>query len=256
MRKALALTALLLLTAKAYADDSIFYKIAHKDGYISFLNVSNADADADGQIVNEIASTIVNKPFYPEVIRSEYYDTQITCGIEWKGEDIVQYDYRPLKNDRFRHVFWVIKDTPSVVKLEIFDINGRLMYSAMVLDNDNNSEKHFAPPKILPAEDKGYAGFVNIFTTKNPDTSTRMLFTDGLNRFSVFRAPSDGTNDGEEERLIAYGNYIYSKNLAKFRYTVVGSIPFEKMEEIVNMMAINTENDIFGVKSKTSVDKK
>ena len=94
-----------------------------------------------------------------------------------------------------------------------------------------------------------------------------MLFSDGLNRFSLFRSPvseksqpaaavktqdeTDNKTQSKTEHLIVYGNYVYNENRNGFRYTVVGTIPFENMAEMVNIVT-DYENT---VKNSAAADK-
>lgn len=256
MTRILTLAALFLtLCTASYAAESIYFKIANDDGYINFLNVTDGSPQP---MVNEIAVSIIKRSFTPSTVRGEYYDLSVSGGIQWKGAEMVQYDYNPRKKDRSRYVFWVDNVSGETLKLDIFDTGDTLLYSAIVLERSAESaeDPRIAPPpalKQLPPDVKGYLGFVNVQTQRSENGTARMHFTDGLNRFTVFRAPSDGKEDAGE-KLVVYGNYVYNRNVAKFRYTVVGSIPFERMEEIVKMISINIENDAFTPTQEVEVE--
>ncbi len=243
------------------AEDVIFFRMAHNDGTVSFFNFNTPFVPP---MVQEIALMTLRKPFYPNLIESEYYQLSITHGVLWEGEKVVQYDYTPLLPDRFRHVLWVTEDLSSVVKLEIYDNNNKLLYCAICLSQHIPAN---APPPIKkPSEQRAhYFGFVNQHTETQPDGGMRMLFTDGLNRFSVFRTPipgkpqrtgtekvseSDNKSGSQAERLIVYGNYVYNENRDGFKYTVVGTIPFDKMEEMIDMLPASALKNKKTIKNK------
>ncbi|MDR0453926.1 MAG: hypothetical protein LBH05_03840 [Deferribacteraceae bacterium] len=240
-----------VLPSVSFAEDIIYYRMAHNDGAISFFSFNTPFVPT---VVRDIALMILQKPFYPSLVKSEHYQLAITYGVLWQGVKTVQYDYTPLAADRFRHILWVTEDSDSVLNLEIYDNDNKLLYGAVYLSQQGRVSGKKPPPlKNSPEPQKYYFGFTHQYTEIMQDNVMRMFFSDGLNRFSLFRSSlpakqqptamnkilteSKRKDASKGEHLIAYGNYIYSENINGFRYTVVGTIPFDKMGEIVKIVA-------------------
>jgi negative regulator of sigma E activity len=77
-----------------------------------------------------------------------------------------------------------------------------------------------------------YSGFAAVDVSPDKDGSFKMFFSDGLNRFSVFRRPA-AQNEKVDEKAVLYGNYIYSKIANGHVYTAVGTVPYSTMQDIV-----------------------
>lgn len=239
----------------SYSEDLIFYRMAHNEGTVSFFNFN---APLAHPMMREIALRTLRKPFYPDLVESEYYQLSITRGVLWQGAKVIQYDYAPLSADRFRHVLWVTEDLALVVKLEIYDNDNKLLYHAVRL-SQHRASGNPVPVRNSSEQRKHYFGFTNQYTDNFLDGGMRMLFSDGLNRFSLFRAPvpekaqsaaamktqdeTDNKTSSKTENLIVYGNYVYNENRNGFRYTVVGTIPFENMAEMIAIIA-DRENTV------------
>jgi hypothetical protein len=227
----------------AGAEDNLLYKIADENGYINYCGCSTPQYKGgyakDGN-VREIAEHIMHKRFSPEFIRSQFYQLNTTKGIIWQGEEIIQYDYKPLGKERFRHVFWVGADKSNIVKLEIYDQENRLLFRGLDLEGRDIRSHKFDFKQKGGVLEGGYLGFVNIHRDRKGGNVERLLFTDGLSRFSVFRSPPVKDRRGSE-KLVIYGNYIYNVTTDNSTYTVVGSVPFSFMEDVVSKLDSNDE---------------
>jgi hypothetical protein len=247
----------LIFTQAAFAGDALSYKIADENGYLDYCgcNAVRSGYMRDGGRAREIAAHIMQKSFSPESVRSQFYQVNTMRGIIWQGDEIVQYDYKPLGKERFRHVLWVGSEGSNIVKLEIYDNENNLLFRG--LDLEGSERYKFDLKKRNPLPEGGYFGFVNVHREKKGKDGERLLFTDGLSRFSVFRAPPHRGKRGTE-RLVVYGNYIYSVTTDNSSYTVVGSVPFSFMEDVVTKLDTNDEEfiSLTGYIKTDSEDKK
>ncbi|MDR2104555.1 MAG: MucB/RseB C-terminal domain-containing protein [Deferribacteraceae bacterium] len=231
-----ALFLIFLISWTAAAEE--LYKIADESGYIDYCTCKAAPLDIKDIRAQEIAKHIMHKRFAPEFIRNQFYQLSTLKGIIWQGDEIIQYDYKPLSKDRFRHLFWVNAATSDLLKLEIYDQENKLLFRGLDLGGAHpynpKSEKR-PKERVLKG---GYFGFVNIHREKKDGDMERLLFTDGLSRFSVFRSPP-AKQRGYAEKLVVYGNYIYNVTTDNSSYTVVGSVPFAFMEDVVSKLDKN-----------------
>lgn len=232
-----AIVALLIMATPltSFAAEKIYFNILSEGEIITFTNYGSPTVPP---IVEEMAILTFAKPFSPELVRKEYYQLTINRGILWKGKKVIQYDYAPLIKDRFRNIFWITEDKKGLVKTEIFDTDDRLLFSAVTM-NDSIALKPSSPSMAVSMNESlvNIFGFSNIYTEYRPGGSLRMTFTDGLNRFSIFRSAVDIYSHEEPERVVMYGNYVFNKRIDRYQYTVVGSIPYYRMEEVVLKLA-------------------
>ena len=237
----------LVFSSASQAEDTIFYRMAHKGETISFFSFN---APLVPPVARDIALMTLNKPFYPNHVNSEYYQLSITRGIIWQGMKVIQYDYAPLTNDRFRHILWTTENPESVVMLEVYDNDNKLLYGAIRLSQRVASSSPSA--KKTPEQHELYFGFAHQHTEVLKDGGIRLFFSDGLNKFSIFRSPipakasaeSNGKADFSKENLVLYGNYVYCESKNGFRYTVVGTIPFDKMAEMIDLASVLYEENV------------
>jgi negative regulator of sigma E activity len=135
-----------------------------------------------------------------------------------------------------------LPESSEIVKLEIYDIENKMMFCAICLEcihlqNAGRENQRSARAKRDKEEEKTYfAGFSIVHTERMQNGGIRTSYSDGLNRFSIFRTPIGAQKDSEPEKFIVYGNYVYNKDLGGFRYTVVGSVPFDKMVSMISAM--------------------
>ncbi|MDR2400127.1 MAG: MucB/RseB C-terminal domain-containing protein [Deferribacteraceae bacterium] len=255
MRYCLLALAAVFISGSVFADE--IYKIADENGYIDYCGCPEeriANMREAGR-AREIAKHIMHKRFSPEFIRSQFYQLNTTRGIIWQGDEIVQYDYKPLSKDRFRHLFWVNTANSGIVKLEIYDDENKLLFRGLNLNGADSPNHKFEYRQDRRQLQGGYFGFVNIHREMKGEKIERLLFTDGLSRFSVFRAPPE-KGRRSSEKLVVYGNYIYSITTDNSSYTVVGSVPFSFMEDVVSKLDSNDEEFKSLIDEKKSSDKK
>lgn len=224
---------LMLLASHVQADDEIiFFRIVNDNQTLSFTNYS---INIVPPMVQDIAMRTMMQRFSPEMIAKDYYQLTINRNIIWQSQNITQYDYNPLSKDRFRHILWLTEDLCCIVKHEIYNHEGELMFMAISMDGQGMKLPENQEVAELKS-DRMYYGFANMHTEEGPEGTFKMLFTDGINRFSVFRALIDKKNQDKTEKLIVYGNNIYNTSSENYRYTVVGGIPFERMEDIISIL--------------------
>lgn len=234
MIRPLLILAAVLYSSVAFSKEMIFYKYAEGDGTYSTLVSSLDEALPDPSARNVIARKLVGTKFLLESVPLEYYQIRVTPGLAFFGDTFSQYEITPLVNDRFSHVVWV-DDNGILIKTEIFDNNKNLLFAFSSIDftkpfesSDNKkNNKHMSNLLSKPF----FKGFSHVFTKLLPDGVVHMVFLDGLNRFSVFINPNP-TETGTVTK-IAYGNYLLSKVLSGTEYTIVGSVPYETMEEFI-----------------------
>ena len=113
-------------------------------------------------------------------------------------------------------------------------MDNKLMLSYGYVDELPKMEK--GPPAAL---NKGagcdrslsFRGF-ELSGCKSIDKNTKhLVFSDGLNKFSVF-VDKDVEVKNIRKKVIM-GNYVYRRSLAGHTYTVVGSVPFKIMKDVI-----------------------
>ncbi len=238
----------------AYSDDMIFYKYADGDKY-SVLVSPAEDESLSLSARDVIAKKMLNATFSLENVSKEHYKIISIKNITFFGENITQHEIIPLIKDRFRHVVW-IDSNDNLIKTETFDNNDKLMVAFSNVDfhgkvsikkelKDNlNNQKHF------------YKGFYHTFTKKMPDNVVHHIFSDGVNKFSVFINPNP--EDTGSITKIVYGNYLLSKTVSNIEYTVIGSIPYSTMDKFIDVISslnneINNIADIDNFISKKNI---
>ena len=230
---ALVLALFLFFSAEAFCQDEnlIFFRIVHENTVISFTNKPSPPVPP---MVGAIAMRLFDQPFSTEMVDSAFYQVNVTRNVVWQGSHVIQYDYKPVASDRFRYVLWVAGKA-DVVKLEIYNTTGVMMFSGAYLDA--GKLPGYSVPAFKKVEaSKSFYGFSLVRTEEKDDGSIRMLFSDGLNRFSVFRERQ--TEAREPDTRVVYGNNVYNVTRNGYMYTVVGSIPYEKMEEMLELIEI------------------
>ncbi len=224
---------LFVFSSGVFAKEMIFYKYAEGDGY-SVL-VASADEAVPGLSARDvIARKMTAASFSLEDVPSDYYSVKATSGIAFYGENVTQYEITPLTGDRFSHVVW-LDGGGNLIKTEIYDGAEKLMFAFSSFDFGRASKP--APTKHKHAESAGrpfFKGFAHIMTKRLPDGVTHLMFTDGLNRFSVFINPHP--DDSGTVSKIVYGNYLMSKVVSGVEYTVIGSVPYSTMEEFIKVL--------------------
>lgn len=230
------LTIVMLCAGNGFAgSDMIFYKYADGDGYSMYISADGKNPE-NPSARDAIAKRLQGAKFSLADISKDYYKINITPNIKFFGENITQYSVEPISEDRFSHIVWV-SNCGALIKTEVYDTNKRLVFAFSGVNfgtresgRADRSERNF---------DRGnakhfYKGYYHAFTKLMPGGVLHMVFADGINKFSVFLNPNP-TGDGAVSKIV-YGNYLLSKVVSGMEYTVVGSVPYSFMEEIIRVM--------------------
>ena len=166
--------------------------------------------------------------------KSNFYQINIKKNIKVLNKKISSFEISPVMNDRFKHIIWLYKNN-IIVRHEIYDLKGMLLYSFGYLNSFpehkksmvNIRKKHGATNSV----NNKYKGFVLIYKRAIDNTVTHMLYSDGLNRFSLFEKKVYGKT--RDYQKIMFGNYVLSKKHKNNLYIVIGTIPYDQMQEFL-----------------------
>ena len=163
-----------------------------------------------------------------------------TPNIAFFGENLTQYKLTPTTDDRFSHIVWV-DDKKSLIKTEIYDLSGKLMFALSNVDflGNKKKSKQIADGKKNKNE-AFFKGFSHMHTKTLPGDVIHATFSDGLNRFSVFINPSPESS-GTAYKIV-YGNYLMTKVVNGIEYTLLGSVSYSIMEEFVDFLCSSAHN--------------
>lgn len=229
----------LLVPFLSYGETKVFFKIAVDErAYSSFLLTETGMGDSS---LHSLASRLKEMHFEPDKIQKDYYNIRVEYGMQYNGRDVAQYDIRPLLPDRFRHILLVDEKWEHIIRREVFDTNGKLIYSYSYEDKRDELKPTVSKPS--PSANSGREEFPGFRLTSRkvlPDGTIHTLYTDGLNKFSVFINETD-QNVSDSARIL-YGNYVYRKKIGGKLYTVVGTIPFPQMEKVVARLSFKEDN--------------
>jgi sigma-E factor negative regulatory protein RseB len=222
MKKLILLASFLAAGFSAYAAEQVYFKIAvNEHEYSTFLT----DRVSNRRSTLQYLATRMREPFFnPEKLNTEYYEKKV-----------VQYDIIPKDEDRFRHLIMVNEIEGNVIRKEVYDIKGKLVFAFTDLDNHHIEDKPDAFRIKKEAPEGDFKGFHKIRDKKMKDGTKHMVFSDGLNGFSVFKKKA--SVELSDKKRILYGNYVLRKKIGKNIYTVVGSIPFNEMDKIIEFYA-------------------
>jgi negative regulator of sigma E activity len=229
----------LLIPFICYGETKVFFKIAVDErAYSSFLLTETGMSDSS---LHSLASRLKEMHFEPDKIKKEYYNIKVEYGMTYNGREVSHYDIRPILPDRFRHVLLVDEEWEHIIRREVFDIHGKLLYSYSFEDKQDelkpNVNQHLFSSKT-GRED--FPGFSIVFKKTLPEGTVHTLYSDGLNKFSVFISETE--QEFEDSARILYGNYVYRQKIGGKLYTVVGSIPFPQMEKVVSRLSVKEDN--------------
>ena len=229
MKKLALLFGLMALVGVAYASEQVYFKIAvNENDYSTFLT----DRISTKKTTLQYLATKMRQPFFnPERLNKKYYNIKVSRGIKYFDKDVVQYDITPIFADRFRHVLMVDEIGGVVIRKEIYDTDGKLVFAFTSLDRVAQEDRPELTKVSVGSTEASYKGYYLISDRKLKDGTKHIVFTDGLNRFSIFRQKSD--IELISEKRILYGNYIYRERVGKELFTVVGTLPFEEMERLI-----------------------
>ena len=231
MRRILLALTMLATPLTVNATDNIYFYMISDNKTYTFMNFTPQVAP----MMQDIAIMTLDRPFSSDLIHKDFYQLSITYGIVWNNFKAVQYDYKPLSDDRFRNVIWLTADKKAIIKVSIYDNAGRLIFDAICMNSPIPiKETPDALVRALSRNDFIYKGFALAHAEFGPNDTYKMLFSDGLNRFSVFKTLA--TKAEENREMIIYGNYVYNKIVGDYIYTAVGTIPYEIMEEVIEKL--------------------
>lgn len=230
---------ILLIPFVSYGGDvKVFFKIAVDErAYSSFL-LENLGAGHSA--LHDLASRLKEKHLEMDKIQKDFYNIKIDYGMKYYGHDVAQYDIVPILPDRFRHVLLVDEKWDQILRREVYDPDGKLIYAYSFEDRDGDLKPVVEQPR--PAVTTGrdeFPGFKAVFKKELKDGTIQTLYSDGLNKFSVFVSKAEG--EMKDSARILYGNYVFRKKVGETLYTVVGTIPFPQMEKVVARLAFKEE---------------
>lgn len=230
---------ILLIPFVSYGGDmKVFFKIAVDERAYSTFLLENLGAGHSA--LHDLASRLKEKHLELDKVQKDYYNIKIDYGMKYNGHDVAQYDITPLLPDRFRHVLLVDEKWDQILRREVYDPDGKLIYAYSFEDRDGELKPVIERPQ--PALSTGrdeFPGFRAVFRKELDDGTSQTLYSDGLNKFSVFISKTE-TQIKDSARIL-YGNYVYRKKVGDILYTVVGTIPFPQMEKVVARLAFKEE---------------
>lgn len=240
----LSLFLLLSLYQTSFADVGIFIKIAVDNSHYSSLVIQKPE-NLKGKF-KFFTHKINENTFNFTKIRRDFYQVNIKYGMTYMKVPIKIYELNPAFNDRFIHILWVVDD--FIIRREIYNLNKKLMSAHGYVDGLpdiiierkkkqlSHGEKYLSANfDLAPFE---YRGFKVMYAKKSMDGIKHILFSDGLNKFSVFvqKIPVDYVEGVSEVKRIIMGNNIMRGKINNELFTVVGTIPFTEMQEVMSFV--------------------
>jgi len=220
-----------LLLIYSSANAGFFFKIAvDNSSYSSFILKSLKNTEIQTHF---IIQKIRENYFDISSVDKNYYQVSIERGVSLFNKKLLLYELNPTFSDRFKHVIWVTNDN-IVVRKEVYNLNNKLMLSYGYVDELPKVEP--GPPPALHKSSGcdrslNFRGF-ELYGCKRIDKNTKhLIFSDGLNKFSVF--VDKNVEVKKVSKKVIMGNYVYRKSLAGHTYTVVGSVPFKIMKDVI-----------------------
>lgn len=227
--KYFVLSFLLFVCSSAYA--GFFFKIAvDNSSYSSFILKSLKNTEIHTHF---IIQKIRENYFDISSVDKNYYQVSIKRGVSLFHKKLLLYELTPTFSDRFKHVIWVTDDN-IVVRKEVYNLNNKLMLSYGYVDELPHVES--GPPAVLHKgagcdRSLNFRGF-ELYGCKRIDKNTKhLIFSDGLNKFSVFIDKNVGVK--KTSKKVIMGNYVYRKSQDGDTYTVVGYVPFKIMNDVI-----------------------
>ena len=226
------ITIFLLIETSIFAlKSTLYFKIA-LDEQTYYENVLS-DFDSVDNKLQYLAVKLIEKTLDLEDIDSDYYQINIYYNVRFLDETLNVYNFVPIFNDRFRHVVWVKGNL--VIREEVYDLFDKLLYSYAFLNYDDREEKIrkiYRKVQVDTVPVSYYKGF-NAIYIKTENNIMHVLYSDGLNRFSIFKKKYK--KKLLEENRVIFGNYVYRITEKGYIYAVIGTVPFNEMKRFLNI---------------------
>jgi sigma-E factor negative regulatory protein RseB len=220
---------LLIETSTFALKSTLYFKIA-LDEQTYYENVLS-DFDSVDNKLQYLAVKLIEKTLDLEDIDSDYYQINIYYNVRFLDDNLNVYNFVPIFNDRFRHVVWVKGNL--VLREEVYDLFDKLLYYYVFLNYDDSKEKIkkiYRKVQVDTVPVSYYKGF-NAIYIKTENNIMHVLYSDGLNRFSIFKKKF--RKSIPEENKIIFGNYVYRIAKNGYIYAIIGTIPFKEMKRFL-----------------------
>lgn len=237
MKRVYLLFGFLIICCVSYAGEQVYFKIAINDStYSTFLN---DNVGIEKPTASYLASKMRDQKFTLSEIDKAYYDVTNVTQMRFAGREVTQYDIRPKYGDRFRQVLLVGNSDGYIIHKDIYDVSGKLIFSFTSLEPEKKEEK----PEMQGSASAGFSkskapclkGFCVVGSRILKDGTRHIMLSDGLNKFSIFVKKISA--DVPPSRRIIYGNYVLRKKAGDTLFTLVGTVPFNEMEFMVENYA-------------------
>jgi sigma-E factor negative regulatory protein RseB len=230
MKKLLVIFIPFFLSVSVYAE-TFFIKIAIDSNTYITLNIKSIDDITSDNRVKFIAKVIRESYIDFNAISKDYYNIKIKEGFKQDNKPITQYELSPIHKDRFPQIINTYGNL--IVRREVYDTNNKLIYAYGYTEKIPEMQPTKKEKKDISLEKDTiiYKGFHGKLIKKLEDNTIHYIFNDGLNKFSLFIKKSN--NELQSTKTIIYGNYLMSKKIDDIQYTIIGTIPFEEMENFL-----------------------
>lgn len=229
-----------VFSSVAYSN-GVFVKIAIDDNSYVTINYKDIeDINLSDKRIKFIAKMIRENFFDINQISKDYYNIVTRDGIKIYNKLMRQIELTPIRNDRFSHIITVQGNL--IVRREVYDTKNNLLYAYGFTDYIPDIQPTPIDSKEISLEKDNifYKGFKGKLVKKLEDGAIHYIFSDGLNKFSIFIKKQEKSNN--TVKTITYGNYLLSKNIDAIQYTLIGTIPFEEMENFITYITTKEKN--------------
>jgi len=223
--------------------DRIFFKIAVDDSHYSTFEFS--EIENINKNLHFIFSRYQDLFFDINNAKKEFYNIRKKPDIKFNGKSVNVYELFSVLKDRFSQTLWLSEN--FVVRKEVYDLKGKLMYAyGHAADVPDKHNFEFSDETNVSRSDYSeltYKGFDVKYIKRLKNGAVHILYDDGVNTFSVFITVPAVMK--EQVKRIILGNYVYSVNYDNATYTVVGTIPYNEMDNVIKFIS-NKKLDIKG----------
>jgi sigma-E factor negative regulatory protein RseB len=184
--------------------------------------------------VQFLALKLMDTTFELEDIEDNFYQINVINDIKVLNKKIKIYRITSLFGDRFSHIIWVYKK--NILRREVYDLNNKLLYAYgfnnIVTNNRGKLIRLKNLNNIHNIPMNYYKGFVAVYK-KYMDKNSQILYSDGLNKFSIF-IKQDGRQLPESKEVL-FGNYVYRYSKNSTYYVIIGTIPHNEMKRFLSL---------------------